>query len=286
MDSGIITLLKKLQVTQPYVPIDEYETDQYQQLKSEYGLLKQTKRGWYLNKDIEWLDSVYLSDQLACDVKIFDEIASTNEAVKDYAPPAVVLTEYQFQGRGRRSHHWLSLPADALTLSVILPCPKIIMGLSVAIGAAIWQNLGADLRLRLKWPNDLVDTHHNKVGGILIEVKGNVVIVGVGMNISMTAELNRQIMQLGRLATGLNTVMGEMQSRNQVAVAIIKSICHTTMNFQSGLVTYQPLITQAHRYKSGDFCIESHQQGEKFSHINNEGIFCTLDGKNQKQYIS
>ncbi len=270
----------------PYVPIDESEKTLCQQLQNDYGLFETHTQGWCLRKKIEWLDAAYLSAEMGCDVYAFDELTSTSKKVKNYAPPTAVLAEHQSQGRGQQANRWLSIPADAITLSIILPCPPTIMGLSVAIGAAIWQNLDAKKHLCLKWPNDILDIHQNKVGGILTEVRGDVVIVGVGINRLMTTTLNRQITAMGRPASGLNTTMGNEKSRNQLALAVLKAVCTTTMNFQRGLVAYQAIIDKAHRYKKGDRCIDSNQQGEIFSHINNEGLFCTLRGKEQKSYIS
>jgi BirA family biotin operon repressor/biotin-[acetyl-CoA-carboxylase] ligase len=127
------------------------------------------------------------------------ETGSTNADVADAARRGepeglVVVAERQLAGRGRRDRHWASPPRAGLTLSVLLrPGP------AVAPKAWGWLPLLAGVALRdavrdraavdaaLKWPNDLL-VGDAKCAGILAEVIGDAVVVGVGLNVTTRAD--------------------------------------------------------------------------------------------------
>jgi BirA family biotin operon repressor/biotin-[acetyl-CoA-carboxylase] ligase len=96
---------------------------------------------------------------------------------------AVIAVE-QTSGRGQLRRPWLSVPGN-LHVCFHLACPPSPWDglLSLLVGYAICSalsELGADLRL--KWPNDLYQSGR-KVGGILVEQRGDDVIVGMGLNL-------------------------------------------------------------------------------------------------------
>jgi BirA family biotin operon repressor/biotin-[acetyl-CoA-carboxylase] ligase len=94
-----------------------------------------------------------------------------------------VLCGRQWAGRGQMRRLWRS-PLGNLYGAVSLPplsrpwAP--LMPILVAYG--ICQGLRIP-GLRIKWPNDLL-WHGAKVGGILIEERGNVLVAGIGLNVS------------------------------------------------------------------------------------------------------
>lgn len=118
-------------------------------------------------------------------------------AAREGAPEGlVVATEHQSAGRGRLDRRWQAAPGSSLALSVLLrpvavpadrwPWLPLLAG--VAVRAALRSATGVDAQL--KWPNDVL-VGGRKVAGILVErVDGPVgpaAVVGVGVNISMTA---------------------------------------------------------------------------------------------------
>jgi len=134
---------------------------------------------------------------LSTPVRWDDATTSTNDVATAMAAdgtPAwtVVATGHQTRGRGRQGRSWEDRPGRALLCSVVLrPSldPERLGLVSLAAGVAMAGEAAAlsGLRVRCKWPNDLV-VGEAKVGGILgsTEVVGGRVrhvVVGVGVNL-------------------------------------------------------------------------------------------------------
>ena len=115
----------------------------------------------------------------------FPEVASTQDAARELLEYGrartghIVVADMQTAGRGRYGREWLS-PAGGLYATLILePRPLI----SLACGVAIARALEAfDLRVELKWPND-VEHYERKLAGILIEAVDKGLLVGIGINL-------------------------------------------------------------------------------------------------------
>lgn len=104
----------------------------------------------------------------------------------------VLLAEYQSAGRGRHGRSWSAPPRSQISMSVGVDVSGVaadrwgwlplLTGLSVAQTV---RGLGVDAGL--KWPNDvLVGT--GKLAGVLAEVAAPVIVVGLGVNVSLTAD--------------------------------------------------------------------------------------------------
>jgi BirA family transcriptional regulator, biotin operon repressor / biotin---[acetyl-CoA-carboxylase] ligase len=135
------------------------------------------------------------------------ETGSTNadaiEAAHHGEPEGlVVVAEQQRAGRGRRDRQWVSPPRAGLTTSVLLRPGRADdeRGWAAAPAAAFgWLPLLAGVALReavlrvsevdatLKWPNDLL-IKDAKCAGILAEMTGDAVVVGIGLNVSTRAD--------------------------------------------------------------------------------------------------
>lgn len=110
------------------------------------------------------------------------------------APGGVVIVAgHQSAGRGRRGRSWDAAPRSSLLLSVLLrPAPALApdrLHLAVAVVALAACDAcaaAAGFRPDLKWPNDLV-VGDAKLAGILAEVEGEAVVVGLGLNVSASA---------------------------------------------------------------------------------------------------
>jgi BirA family biotin operon repressor/biotin-[acetyl-CoA-carboxylase] ligase len=130
---------------------------------------------------------------MVAEFDVVDESPSTNAALlaRPTAPaPAVLVAEFQSAGRGRLDRTWVSPPRAGLTLSVLLrpTAPMSAWGwLPLLAGVAVAGAVGPSARL--KWPNDLL-LDEAKAAGILVQVNGDVVVAGIGVNVSNTqAEL-------------------------------------------------------------------------------------------------
>lgn len=125
-------------------------------------------------------------------IDVVDEIESTNAALLDdpSAPDRSVLAaEHQTSGRGRLERTWTSPPRAGLTFSVLVrpAVPIATWGwLPLLAGVAVHDALPA---VRLKWPNDvLCGPDEGKLAGILAQTSGEAVVLGIGMNVSTTAD--------------------------------------------------------------------------------------------------
>jgi len=127
-------------------------------------------------------------------VEAWARIGSTNDRALELAlggarPFSVVLAQEQTRGRGRRGTAWHSAPGAGLWMSVVLPAAGAPAWLPLLVGLAAAEAIegatGAS-RVGIKWPNDLV-LGAGKVGGILCESSGGVVVAGVGVNLRAPA---------------------------------------------------------------------------------------------------
>lgn len=116
-------------------------------------------------------------------------LGSTNELALqgEWPPGTVIAADCQESGRGRLGRVWHSPPGLNLYFSLVyypsLPA-KQWGGFSLAVGASLGQALAPLLPgLRLKWPNDLL-LPAGKLGGILLEARGEKVVAGIGINVN------------------------------------------------------------------------------------------------------
>ncbi len=111
---------------------------------------------------------------------------------------AVLVAEEQTAGRGRLDRSWVAPARSGLFFSVLLkPGPAVpqerwgwlTLLAGVAAAAALERTAGVDASL--KWPNDLlvaVDGQERKAAGILAERTADGVVIGIGLNVSLTRE--------------------------------------------------------------------------------------------------
>lgn len=142
-------------------------------------------------------------------------VGSTQEVARELPIGTVVVADHQSAGRGRLNRRWAAPPGTALLASFVLaPGPL----LSLTCGVAAAEACGPDIRL--KWPNDLL-LEGRKLGGILVEVRSQKAIVGIGINLtaappgaarlggSRDALLDRLITQIRRWeSAGPDAVIG------------------------------------------------------------------------------
>jgi BirA family biotin operon repressor/biotin-[acetyl-CoA-carboxylase] ligase len=170
------------------------------------------------------------------------EIDSTSSEIQrrqaDLPDLSMVLAETQTAGRGRRGRSWLSPPG----LNVYLSCLKrfdggfaALSGLSLAVGVIVMRTLAA-LGIEgagLKWPNDVL-SDGGKLAGILVELGGEyqgpcAAIVGVGLNVRLTAALHEQA---GQPVNDLATLAGRAPDRNRVAAALMAALAEGLEQFE------------------------------------------------------
>lgn len=153
----------------------------------------------------------------------------------------VLLAEYQTAGRGRRGRTWLAPPGGAVCLSmswVFSEVPRDLGALGLVMGVCAiraLKNLGL-AGVHLKWPNDLL-VEGRKLGGILIELRAEsagpaAVVIGIGLNVSLGANLSNQISAAGLVPTDLASAGLKDVSRNQVAAALVSEFIRGLIAFE------------------------------------------------------
>ncbi|KIX76624.1 biotin--acetyl-CoA-carboxylase ligase, partial [Streptomyces sp. MBRL 601] len=131
---------------------------------------------------------------------VVQETGSTNADLAARAPElpegTVLVAEEQLSGRGRLDRRWSAPARSGIFFSVLLrptaPVEKwgwLPLLTGVAVASAVSRIAGVDTGL--KWPNDLmvtVGTEERKAGGILAEMAGGGIVIGVGINVTLRAD--------------------------------------------------------------------------------------------------
>lgn len=225
-------------------------------------------------------------------------VDSTNEHLRrrarlGEAHGLACLAEWQSAGRGRRGRSWVAPVGGALCLSLAwrfsLP-PRAVVGLSLAVGAALARLLDAEgvADLGLKWPNDLVRADR-KLGGILIELtesgpQSALVVIGVGLNLDLPRAAAGRIAQP---VTDLRAALGRTPPRNRLAARVLGALLDSLASYErDGLAASLPgwrrfdatfgrrvsVLTQGRRVEglargidaAGALCVEVGDRVERF----------------------
>jgi BirA family biotin operon repressor/biotin-[acetyl-CoA-carboxylase] ligase len=170
------------------------------------------------------------------DIQVFEQTTSTNDVMEKLARDGVkegvvVFAEMQTKGRGRLGRKWISPERKGLWFSVLLRPhlrPQEATQLTVASATALRRALQSETGLKpeIKWPNDILISGR-KVAGILTELSAEVdrvrhIILGIGVDVNLDAgELPAE---LRKTATSLKIETGEMISRAELAVEILREL--------------------------------------------------------------
>ncbi|MFZ5877645.1 MAG: biotin--[acetyl-CoA-carboxylase] ligase [Nitrospirota bacterium] len=178
-----------------------------------------------------------LADPGVWDIRVFDEVSSTNTLALDLAAAGaaertVLLADSQTDGRGRAGREWRTPHGTALAMSIIFR-PR--------FGSALWPWLGlaAALAVRdaisrvpgisgaVKWPNDVVIAGR-KVAGILLETRhagthasDAAVVIGIGINVNNRAAALPDSFRDS--AISLLDASGAVIDRNALAAAVLSA---------------------------------------------------------------
>jgi BirA family biotin operon repressor/biotin-[acetyl-CoA-carboxylase] ligase len=162
-------------------------------------------------------------------LRVVAETESTNADVAAAAAAGegeglVLVAEHQRAGRGRADRTWTAPARSGLTFSVLLRPPAatraawgwlpLLAGLAVA--APLTRMSGLDLGL--KWPNDVL-AGERKLAGVLAEVAGPAVVVGIGLNVSL-----RHDELPAPAATSLVLAGSEVVDREPVLRAVLRDL--------------------------------------------------------------
>ncbi len=175
-------------------------------LREEGYIIESSPRKGYLFRKVS---DLLLADEIRerLDTKVFGrrdiiclkETDSTNMKAKDSAAAGgaegtVIIAEKQTKGRGRRGRDWFSYPGGGIYISIILrpeisPGDAPVITLMTAVAAAETLICQTGLKLRIKWPNDIL-VNEKKIAGILTEISTEMdtvdyIVVGLGLNVNI-----------------------------------------------------------------------------------------------------
>jgi BirA family biotin operon repressor/biotin-[acetyl-CoA-carboxylase] ligase len=177
-------------------------------------------------------------------VRFFEQVGSTNDAALDWlrqgAPTgAVVITNDQVGGRGRKGRVWYTPPGSALILSVILHpqlarVPQVTMLGAVAIYDLLIYLGAADVGI--KWPND-VQLNGLKVSGVLPEAiwQGSDLLgVALGMGINISIDFSDT--ELANTAISIEPALNRKVDREEALLYLLARIDYWYARLGSGEV--------------------------------------------------
>lgn len=200
-------------------------------------------KGYRWRNPVEWWSENELRSHMSpaaasllYSLQIEQSVTSTNTVVLDRLlrerrSGVVCLAEEQTEGRGRRGRQWLAPLGGGFYGSIgwfFDAGVAALEGLSLAVGLAVARALnryGVE-GVGLKWPNDIMHDDA-KMGGILIEMHldsdgGCFVVVGMGVNFAVTAEVQSEV---GRKVTDVQRHLAVPRlERNRLGGAILDEV--------------------------------------------------------------
>ena len=136
----------------------------------------------------------------------------------------VIATTEQTAGRGRGTRHWYAETGRDLCCSVLCRTEapaRQLASLAIATALGIADTLDeVGVAAQTKWPNDvLVDGA--KIAGILCELRPGVAVVGIGLNVSMSAG---EAARIDQRATSILIETGSVTAPQDVLPVLLKSL--------------------------------------------------------------
>jgi len=180
-------------------------------------------------------------------IHVFDQLPSTNDFLRHHDGESVsrikqlCATDWQTAGHGRRGKGWQSQRGNVtFTLRQRLHQPAVkLLGLSLVTGIAVVSVLRTRLGVgvNLKWPNDVLTTEGQKLGGLLIELlpvagdpNANDVLTGIGLNVRHQVEFDG----LGIGATSFERLgVSTALDRHELIAAISDSVARHYVEFET-----------------------------------------------------
>ena len=118
-----------------------------------------------------------------------DRCDSTQELLKEQlaldhdCEDLTVSCEHQLNGFGRGSNTWTDSPGTICFSMTIIPNKKITFtALEISLLVRHFFSLkGKDIKV--KWPNDLINSEGKKCGGVIVQNSGSNFYAGIGLNL-------------------------------------------------------------------------------------------------------
>jgi BirA family transcriptional regulator, biotin operon repressor / biotin---[acetyl-CoA-carboxylase] ligase len=168
-----------------------------------------------------------------------DECESTQLLLGPDDPEgAIATTDHQTAGRGRLGRRWLEAPGTSVMVSVLLRppaerrAPELSLVAAVAVALALDDVTGGGgARAQIKWPNDVL-LQGRKVAGILAEMKGVAVVLGIGINVNQIADELPEGTKLE--AASLRSLDGVVRDRETVLTSLLHRLDRLYAEWRAG----------------------------------------------------
>ncbi|MEM7101307.1 MAG: biotin--[acetyl-CoA-carboxylase] ligase [Pseudomonadota bacterium] len=224
----------------------------------EFGLQIDAQSNVFFPSVPQCLDTQELASQFRAEcLLLFPAIDSTNSQLlrsEDPIDGKICTAEIQLGGRGRRGRQWMSPFARNLAISMGFRSDRELSqlgGLSLVVGLAlvdVFQSLGME-NVGLKWPNDVL-IEGQKCCGILVElvngVHGTEIVVGFGVNVSLT---DAEIRQIDQPVTDLRR-QGIKLTRTRLLILLAKSVGKHVAHFdEHGLERFVSAFDAVHVFQ-------------------------------------
>ncbi|MBL4590853.1 MAG: biotin--[acetyl-CoA-carboxylase] ligase [Phycisphaerales bacterium] len=158
---------------------------------------------------------------------VLDETESTqNAAFQAYfsGQPVLVIASKQTRGRGQRGNRWEDGEHETLACTFAIDATghdacRLAAAAGLAAMHAVANACGPTTNTMIKWPNDVVvrnGTIDRKIGGVLIEIRDGVAMIGIGIN----AKQIQWTEHLGNTAVSVSQVGGDAD-RTRLACSLI-----------------------------------------------------------------
>ncbi|MEP3051676.1 MAG: biotin--[acetyl-CoA-carboxylase] ligase [Erythrobacter sp.] len=141
-----------------------------------------------------------------------------------------LVAKRQVSGRGRQGRKWEDGEGNFMGSTVVHLDEKdringaINLPVSLALHGAVAEFLAQPSELMLKWPNDLL-LSGAKLSGVLMELVGNDVIVGIGVNLAVAPELDdRETIALSQI--------GPAPTRSAFAERLAECLANELINWR------------------------------------------------------
>lgn len=194
-------------------------------------------------------------------IRDFGSVDSTNtvasrEASAGAPEGTVIVADAQTAGRGRQQRTWTSPAGCNVYCSIILRprvpprrVPQISLVAAMAVHQAL-RDLHPDLKLAIKWPNDILSAAGRKLCGILCESEMETdavhhAIVGIGLNVNT----RRFPSSLRAIATSLRMETGKETPRAKVLAALLNRFEEVYREWQAA-PDLAPLLPYLNRFSA------------------------------------
>lgn len=147
----------------------------------------------------------------------------------DQSELTVIVTDEQTAGRGQYGRYWYAPPGQLIaTFVFFIPQPDRthLVQLLACVLKELLEKEG--LKPAIRWPNDLL-INGKKVAGILVEVTEEAVIMGLGLNLALTAE---DLQKISQPATSLLQESGRPFERDPLLRQIAESLWHQVIQLR------------------------------------------------------